>query len=351
MTGSPRLAVRGLRVEYGTRCALESLDLQVHAGEIVGLLSANGGGKSSALYAIAGLVPATAEEYQLAGQPGLPPSRRARAELGVVFQQPSLDSGATARENLAWSLAMHGITGAAARVEVERALEAIGLLDRADELVSALSGGMRRRVDLARAFVHRPSVLLLDEPTSGLDEASYRSIWQRIEAMRDAPQVEQGCAVLLATHRPDEAARCDRLIMLMRGRVVAEGTPGELLGRLPGQQLRVRCSEPLEIAELIARECDWPAQPGEGEVRVACEDATRAVADLVGLLPQQKVTAIAIERPDLGDLFVQLSSAAGADSGSLDVADPGEPAALPVDSARRGRHVPAQPESSRGARS
>src|SRR5262245_29161412 len=175
-----RLELRGLRQRLGGREVLDGLSLRVQPGEIYGLLGPNGSGKSTALRALTGLLVPDAGEILLDGEPVEAGGRRLRQRMGVVFQAGSLDQRLTARENLVLSAALYGLSGDSARERIEELLAFTALAERVRQPVGQFSGGMRRRLELARALLHEPALLVLDEPTTGLDERFFREFWQRI---------------------------------------------------------------------------------------------------------------------------------------------------------------------------
>ena len=195
----PRLAVRDLAFRHGEREVLRKVSFDVAPGEIVGLLGPNGAGKSTLLCILTGLLRPDAGALILDGREVAPGARALRARMGVVFQAPSLDARLSALENLVLGGQLFGLSRAEAKARASDLLAAADLSARAREAAGKLSGGMRRRLDLARALVHRPSILLMDEPTSGLDAAAFAQTWQVVRALRQ----KEGLTVLLTTHRPD----------------------------------------------------------------------------------------------------------------------------------------------------
>jgi ABC-2 type transport system ATP-binding protein len=224
----PALEVERLSFSYGRRPALREVSFRIVPGEFAVLLGPNGAGKSTLFALATRLFDAPGEAAirvfgaDLRREPG-----RALAALGVVFQQPTLDPDLSVRESLLYHAALHGLPGAEARARAARELERVGLGDRAAERARNLSGGQRRRAEIARALLTRPSLLLLDEPTVGLDAASRAFLLGHVRGLCR----EEGLAVLWATHLIDEVDYADRLIMLDRGEVLYDGTPRDLLER------------------------------------------------------------------------------------------------------------------------
>lgn len=229
------LTVAGVSYSYGARKALEDLSLTVPAGRFCALLGPNGAGKSTLFALLTRLFVAPSGTIQVAGHDLSRAPLKALAAMGVVFQQPTLDLDLTVRRNLLYFAALHGLSGREAQSRVTAALEQLGMAERAGELVRTLNGGHRRRMELARALVHRPAVLLLDEPTVGLDAAARTAITDHAHAL-----AETGMAVLWATHLTDEVRDSDDLAILHRGRLLAHGRAGELRGAEPLRDMFLR---------------------------------------------------------------------------------------------------------------
>ncbi|BDG04600.1 ABC transporter ATP-binding protein [Anaeromyxobacter oryzae] len=302
---APRLALEGVAFRYGDREVLRGASLAVAPGEIVGLLGPNGAGKSTLFAILAGLLPPAAGTFRLDGR-AIPAGARAlRAASGIVFQAPGLDGKLSAEENLAMAARLHRVPRAAARERIPRLLEAAGLAGRTREPVERLSGGMRRRVELARALVHRPAILVMDEPTTGLDAAAFRAFWAEIEALRRA----EGLTVILTTHQPDEAERCDRLAVLAGGVVVACDTPAALRARVPGDVVVVEADDPEAIAAEIEARLGLPARVRDDGVHVEKEQAHTLVPRIVEAFPAGRLRAVSLRRPTLADAYLAITGA------------------------------------------
>ena len=217
------LEARGVRKAYGARPALKGVDLAVRAGEFVALLGPNGAGKSTLFQLLTGLFDADAGELRVCGEDMRRTPVRALGRIGVVFQQMTLDLDLSVEANLVFHARLHGIGGAESRARIADVLARVGLAERRADRVRELSGGNRRKVELARALLHRPAVLLMDEATVGLDPASRRHLLDEVLALRAA-----GVGVLWATHLVDEAEVADRVLVLHRGELLAAGRPAEL---------------------------------------------------------------------------------------------------------------------------
>ena len=237
---------------YGPRRALDGIDIRVDAGEFVALLGPNGAGKTTLFQLLTGLFVPDGGAISIDGHDIGRHAVPALAGLGVVFQQPTLDLDMTVAGNLRFHASLHGLSGAEARKRIAENLSHLRLADRAGERSRALSGGQRRRVELARALVHRPKLLLMDEPTVGLDPASRRNLLDHVLELRDG----RSMAILWATHLVDEAEAADRVVVLHRGRVVGEGAPQALIERTGEDRLH---------DAFVALTGDGAAAPGGNE--------------------------------------------------------------------------------------
>jgi ABC-2 type transport system ATP-binding protein len=223
--GPAALAVRDVVKSYGRVRALAGVSVNVRPGEFVALLGPNGAGKTTLFQLLSGLVTPDAGDIAVMGHDMRVDAVPALAGLGIVFQAPTLDLELSVRANLLFHAGLHGLPGAAAKARIAADLERLGLAERADDPVRALSGGQRRRIELARALLHAPRVLLMDEATVGLDPASRSDLLKLLLAMRR----ERSVAVLWATHLCDEVADADRVIVMHKGKVLTDTTPAALL--------------------------------------------------------------------------------------------------------------------------
>lgn len=222
MTG---LRVEGVSYSYGAKRVLDDVSFALEPGRFTALLGPNGAGKSTLFALLTRLVVAREGRIEVAGHDLATSPRAALAEIGVVFQQPTLDLDMTVRRNLGYFAALHGLAGAEAGRRIDAALDRLGMRERAGEKVRSLNGGHRRRMELARALIHGPSVLLLDEPTVGLDAASRRAITEHAHELAG-----QGLLVLWATHLVDEIAPSDRVLVLHRSRLLVDDRAETLAG-------------------------------------------------------------------------------------------------------------------------
>ncbi|HKA28668.1 MAG TPA: ABC transporter ATP-binding protein [Candidatus Binatia bacterium] len=300
----------GLRLRYGQRTALDGVSFEVSAGEVVGLLGPNGAGKTSTLSILATLRSADAGDAEIAGVSVRRDPARVRRLVGLVPQSLAVYPTLTALENLRCFAGILGLVGRAARDAAMRALDLVGLTERATDVVATFSGGMQRRLNLACALLHRPAVLLLDEPTVGVDPQSLERI---LETVRD--QARGGTAVLYSTHRMDEAERlCDHVVLIDYGCVVAAGTPAELTGLADGGvQLAVVTREPLPDGWLAGVEgaravSAAPLASDRGQrYEIAIDALPLAARVLERAAAEADVLELHVQRPDLRDVFLRLT--------------------------------------------
>jgi len=299
------LKVSDLTVRRGDILALESLSFDVQDGEVFGLLGPNGSGKSTTFSVLAGLLRAQSGALRWRGVEIKGGDKRALREVGFVGQSPSLDPNLTARENLKLSAALHSIPRSDRSARIEEMLQLAELIDRADELVSTLSGGMKRRLDIARALIHKPRVLILDEPTTGLDEGAFQRMWRHLLTLRE----ERALTILLSTHRPEEAAKCDRIAFIVKGQVVACDSPEALQRLVSEDRLMITCDAPTEAAELLTERLALEVSASELGVSLTSEEGHTLIPRVVEALPSGSVHSIQLSRPNLGDVFLHLTGA------------------------------------------
>lgn len=293
------LLVENLTHRYGDRTALSKLSFEVPAGTIFGLLGPNGGGKSTLFRILATMMAPSEGRVTVAGFDVQKQPDEVRRKIGVVFQTQSLDRKLTVEENLSSQGHLYGLSGAELTGRIDDALLRLGLSDRRADIVDTLSGGLRRRVEIAKALLHRPSVLLMDEPSTGLDPGARRELSQYIEELRG----NEGVTVLLTTHILDEADRCDRLLLLHQGQRVVEGAPGDLKARVGGDVVEMEVTETEPLQRKIAERFRVNPQIVDGVIRVEIDNGHRFVAEAVEAFPGS-IRSIAFHKPTLEDVFL-----------------------------------------------
>lgn len=295
----PAIALDNVAHRYGEREALRGVSLEISRGELFGILGPNGGGKTTLFRLLATLLPLQAGEVRVLGHDLRREPAAIRAELGVVFQSPSVDRQLTVAENVSTQAALYGLWGEETSRRSSELIDRLGLADRAHELVETLSGGLRRRVELAKGLIHRPPLLLLDEPTVALDPGARADFWSWLDRLRE----EEGTTIVFTTHLLEEAERADRIAILDEGRIVALDTPAALRDSVGGLALVLRGPEPEVLAGDIARDLNLKARVVDGEVWLDAPDAHHLIPKIVEALPG-RIDSIRLGRPTLEDVFV-----------------------------------------------
>lgn len=307
MSNQPFIATTGLSHTYpGTRStpaqqALIEVSLGVQAGEKVALLGPNGSGKSTLLRILMTSLRPSQGEVHIAGLDLRRNADEIRRLLGVVFQKPALDIRMTVWENLSAAGRLYRIPRGRLEERARGLLDRLGLADRRNTLVGALSGGLARRVELARALLSQPPLLILDEPTTGLDPVARREFWRQVEALRQ----ETPMTVVLTTHLLDEADDCDRVAILHRGRVLAFDRPGTLQRSVGTEVLQVRGDDPQGLGRDLGAFLSVPTQIVDQWVRLSLNGPT----SLDGLMGRfgDRIKALSLAHPSLDDVFVHLT--------------------------------------------
>jgi ABC-2 type transport system ATP-binding protein len=298
---TPVISVQNLVHRYENRTALNGVSFDVRPAELFGLLGPNGSGKTTLFRILSTLMIPTAGRATIMGCDAAQEPARLRRQIGVVFQAQSVDLKLTAYENLWHQGHLYGLRGAALKTRIFEILSRVGLADRAKELVETFSGGMQRRIELAKGLLHRPGVLLLDEPTTGLDPGARRDLWQYLQMLRD----EEKVSVLVTTHLMEEAERCDRLAIMSEGNLVALGTPAELKSEIGGDVVLFDAAHDAGLlAERIRGRFHVDTTVLENQVRVEHEGAHRFVTEVVEAFPGE-IQALSISKPALEDVFIR----------------------------------------------
>ena len=286
--------VEGLTHRYGERLALDSVSFSVRPGEIFSLVGPNGGGKTTLFKILSTLLTPTSGLARVAGIDVR--NSDVRRKIGVVFQSPSLDLKLTVAENLLCHGHLYGMSGSALRARIDQELARFRLSDRRADRVETLSGGLQRRVEIAKALLHQPEVLLLDEPSTGLDPGARRDLWDALRGL-------EGVTVLLTTHLLEEAERSDRLAILHKGRRVALGEPLALRGEIGGDVVTVRSRNPEALAASIREQLGETPELVEGTVRLSRDSGHEIVARLVQTFPGL-IESVTVAKPSLEDVFL-----------------------------------------------
>jgi ABC-2 type transport system ATP-binding protein len=293
------IRVEELRHVYGERTALDGVTFDVKRAEIFGLLGPNGSGKTTMFRILSTLMLPSGGRTVIAGFDAGGQAAELRKHIGVVFQAQSIDVKLSAEENLRHVGHLYGLSGNALKQRIGEMLQRVGLADRAKERAETFSGGMQRRLELAKGLLHRPSVLLLDEPTTGLDPGARRDLWLYLHRLRD----EEGVTVLVTTHLMEEAERCDRLAILSTGKLVALGTPAELKSEIGGDVIVLEANAPETLAKKINARFGVESAVIAGKVRLERNQGHRFVTDVVEAFPGE-IESISVSKPNLEDVFI-----------------------------------------------
>jgi ABC-2 type transport system ATP-binding protein len=294
----PAIEVQDVRHRYADREALAGLSFEVLEGETLALLGPNGSGKTTLFKLISTLAPIQSGAVRVLGHDVTRQPAAVRAAIGVVFQSPSLDKKLRVEENLRCAGALYGVNGAELRRRIDAELERFQVADRRHDYVETLSGGLRRRVELAQAMLHRPRVLLLDEPSTGLDPAARGDLWRRLDEAK-----REGVTVVVTTHLLEEAEKADRLAILADGRLVALDTPEALQSEVGGDTLTLRSANPAALAEQVTSRFGAAARVVDDAVRVEGADSLALATQLYGAFRDQ-ITDLSIGKPTLEDVFI-----------------------------------------------
>lgn len=284
---------------YQERRALNGVSFDVRAAELFGLLGPNGSGKTTLFRILSTLMVPSSGAATIVGLDAVRQPGALRRHIGVVFQAQSVDLKLTAYENLWHQGHLYGLRGQELKKRIEEILTRVGLLDRARDRVETFSGGMARRIELAKGLLHHPEVLLLDEPTTGLDPGARRDLWQYLQILRDQEHV----SVIVTTHLMEEAERCDRLAILNEGNLVALGTPEELKREIGGDVILLEARDPQSLADRIRNKFHVDVSVLDTHVRLEIESGHRFVPDVVEAFPGE-IQSLSVSKPTLEDVFI-----------------------------------------------
>jgi ABC-2 type transport system ATP-binding protein len=299
---APAIHIAGLSHSYGSRTALSELSLDVQSGEIFAFLGPNGSGKTTLFRILSTLIPPKRGQVQLIGLNLPADTAKIRPRIAVVFQSPSLDKQLTAEENLRHHGHLYGLRGRDLANRIEEFLSRFNLADRRREIVSTFSGGLRRRVELAKGLLTRPQILLMDEPSTGLDPVARLELWTALSAARE----QQKLTILLTTHLMDEADKCDRLAILDNGKLIALGAPKELKEQIGGDIITLTTPDPDRLAAALREKFHIEPQRIDAALRFERQKAHEFVPQLIESLPGL-ITTLAISKPTLEDVFIRMT--------------------------------------------
>jgi ABC-2 type transport system ATP-binding protein len=282
--------------------AVNGVSFTVSAGEVFGFLGPNGAGKTTTISVLCTLLRPTSGRVTIAGHDVTRQPDDVRRSIGLIFQDPTLDTQLTAQENLDFHAFAYDVPRAEARGRGEALLRLLELWERRNDQVKTFSGGMKRRLEIARGLLHRPSILFLDEPTQGLDPQTRALIWQYLLGLRQS----DGITLFMTTHYMDEAEYCDRIAIIDHGQIVALDTPSNLKALMGGDVVTLRTSDNALAQREIEQRWGRAAQPNGNELRLEVERGDEFVPELVRSI-SPRVEAISVSRPTLDDVFIKLT--------------------------------------------
>ena len=296
------IRVENLTKRFGSIVAVDNVSFEVEEGTIFGFLGPNGAGKTTTINILCTLLSPTSGSAFISGHDCNLESSRVRESIGIVFQDSSLDKDLTARENLIFHAYLYNVDKSERKQRVDEALRLVDLTDRADDLVKKFSGGMKRRLEVARGLIHRPKVLFLDEPTLGLDPQSRSNLWEFITAL---PQ-KHNVTIFMTTHYMEEAEVCDRIAIIDRGRIITSGTPSELKKLIGGDVIYLKTADNKKAVEVLKDFLEGEVAERDGEIFISALRGEACIPKIIRELGES-VLSVRMQRPTLNDVFLKLT--------------------------------------------
>jgi ABC-2 type transport system ATP-binding protein len=298
-SGAPAIEVRGLVKDYGEVKAVKGVEFEVATGEVFGFLGPNGAGKTTTINMLCTLVKPTAGSAKVAGHDVVTERDDVRRNIGLVFQDPTLDNYLTAVQNLRLHAELYGLQRDLVAPRMEQVLEMVGLWERRNSPVGTYSGGMRRRLEIARGMLHSPRVLFLDEPTIGLDPQTRRSIWSYIAELKEREEI----TIFMTTHYMDEAEWCDRIAIMDHGDIVALDDPETLKAQVGTDRVVIHTDDDDAAIAALTERFGIEARMAEGAVTFGVAQGEEFVPRLFAELGVP-IKAVSVSRPTLDDVFM-----------------------------------------------
>jgi ABC-2 type transport system ATP-binding protein len=293
------IEVNELRKTFGDVEAVRGVSFSVEPGEVFGFLGPNGAGKTTTINMLCTLAKPTSGFATVAGHDVMTARDDVRRHIGLVFQDPTLDGYLTAEQNLKLHAELYGVERAQVPGRMKQVLEMVGLYDRKDSVVGTFSGGMRRRLEIARGLMHSPRVLFLDEPTIGLDPQTRSSIWRYIRELKETEEI----TIFMTTHYMDEAEFCDRIAIMDQGEIVALDTPAALKAEVGADRVRIETADDAAAIDALAEQFGIEATVSEGAVTFFVPYGAEFVPRLFAELGVA-ITSVSVSRPTLDDVFM-----------------------------------------------
>ncbi len=298
---------------YGSRTAVDGVSFEVQPGTLFGLLGPNGSGKTTLFRLLSTLIPMQSGHLSVSGLDVSREQSQVRRRLGVTFQSPAIDVRLTVRENLKCHGRIYGLSGTHLSNRIDVLLRQFALSDRANTFTGQLSGGLKRRVELAKGLMHDPEVLLLDEPTSGLDPRARQEFWDLVNSQKQS----RGTTIIVATHLMPEAELCDQVLLLDQGRVVGLGSPAELQSRLDGERLMLRLRDVASLRESVEQLLQSKSVLSGDRLSLRISRPSEQIPLLMNQLGD-RILGLELTRPSLEDVFLELTGRSLASSEAPD---------------------------------
>jgi len=296
------IEVKNLTKNFGSVTAVDGISFSVKKGEIFGFLGPNGAGKSTTISMLATLLEPTSGEAKISNFNILTEKNNVRKSIGLVFQDPSLDDRLTAEENLKFHARLYGVSREDYKKRIEEVLDLVELKDRRNDIVKTFSGGMKRRLEIARGLIHYPAVLFLDEPTLGLDPQTRAHLWEYILKLKN----EKKMTIFMTTHYMNEAEYCDRIAIIDRGKIVALDTPANLKKKIGGDIIRMKSAEKNSLEKELEKRYKLKIKEEDEFVEIEVPNAETFMPRLFNEL-DSKIESIELRRPTLDDVFLKLT--------------------------------------------
>jgi ABC-2 type transport system ATP-binding protein len=296
------IVVDSLVKKFGSLTAVDGISFAVEPGEVFGFLGPNGAGKSTTINILCTLLAPTSGQASVGGFDCVREPDDVRRSIGIIFQDPTLDNGLTAYENLLFHAYLYGLDRVTAKKRIEDVLGLVDLTARKDELVRKFSGGMKRRLEIARGLMNYPKVLFMDEPTLGLDPQTRNMIWEFIGKLK----ADTGITIFMTTHYLEEAEFCDRIAIIDLGRIIAMDTPAVLKARLKGDTIMVSAKDNAALSSEIVERFGLKPVLANGGLALTVENGAEFIPTLVKGL-RTEITSVSLTRPSLNDVFLSLT--------------------------------------------
>ena len=298
----PIIKVEGLSKKFGDLTAVNNVSFEVDEGDIFGFLGPNGAGKTTTINILCTLLSPTSGRASIAGHDCAKEPSEVRKAIGIVFQDTTLDKDLTAYENLMFHAYLYDVKKGEMRKRIEDALHFVGLFERRDDLVKKFSGGMKRRLEVARGIIHRPRVLFLDEPTLGLDPQSRANLWEFIIGL----QKEHNTTIFMTTHYMEEAEVCNKIAVIDNGDIIAFGTPDELKKTVGGDVIYISTPDNQKAKLEIKRLFNLEVSEKDSELFLPALNGDASIPEIINAVGG-KVLSVRLQRPTLNDVFLRMT--------------------------------------------